>query len=355
MRKLAIALVALCLPAAGCGESASKERACDLLGEQDVVAALRAAGEEEIVLRRSSTESLDQSICTFRGNGAHIRLNVDSAPEVRRRYFNRVTEAFQLSANDPGNRPQAVQGLGDQDALGPAGAYWIDDYRQLFVLRGERQFIYQLSVSGLDARAARAAAVRLAGATLPGTARSAEAAAAQGSEALDLDVLAPRAGESVRSAQVVVRGVVSGQDVAVQVGRRPAAVRDGIFAREVPLRPGRNRIPVRASAAGAVRAETLVVRRGRSARAFGEAFAGRRPGVVPNVLAEPLAEAQAILDGAGLPYRVVKLANGSLRSGRWAVCRTDPIEGRRLRSGRVRIFADRQDPFRTSGTVCAQE
>ena len=355
MRKLAIALAALCLVAAGCGESEPEERACDLLGEQDVVTALRAAGAEEIVLRRSDTESLDQSICTFRGPGANVRLNVDSAPEVRRRYFNRVTEAFQLSSNDPGNRPQAVQGLGDQDALGPAGAYWIDDYRQLFVLRGERQFIYQLSVQELDARAARRAAVRLARATLPGKARTGEASVAAKDGPLVLEIHAPDDGERVRSDRVAVRGTVNAPDAEVNVAGRPARVQDGIFARSVPLHPGRNRIRVTASDGGSPLVKTLVVHRGRSATAVGETFARRRPGVVPDVLAEPLGEAEAILDGAGLPHRVVKLAEGSLRTGHWAVCRTKPIEGRRLRAGRVLLFADRADLFRTSGTACAQE
>jgi hypothetical protein len=83
-------------------------------------------------------------------------------------------------------------------------------------------------------------------------------------------------------------------------------------------------------------------------------FARGHPGVVPDVLAEPLGDAQAILEGAGLRHRVIKLANGSLRSGRWAVCRTKPRPGDRVR-GAVMLFADRADPFRTSGTVCAQE
>ena len=141
MRKFAIALAALCVVMTGCGDSASDETACELMVQEQVVGALRGAGVEEIVLRPRSSESLNQSICTFRGEGTTVRLNIDSAPEARRRYFNRVTEAAQLSSNDPGQRPQPVQGLGDEDALGPAGAFWIDDFGQLFVLRGERLFI----------------------------------------------------------------------------------------------------------------------------------------------------------------------------------------------------------------------
>jgi hypothetical protein len=355
MRKVAIALAALSVVMAGCGESAPDETACDLLGEEQVVGALRDAGVGEIVLRRRADESLNQSVCGFRGEGTTVRLNVDSAPEVRRRYFNRVTEAAQLGGNDPGQRPRPVQGLGDEDALGPAGAYWIDDFRQLFVLRGERLFIYQLSASGLGAGSARQAAVRLARATLPGKARRAAAAESEGgTQALDLDVLAPRPNESVRSRRVVVRGIVSGEGVVVRVAGRPAGVRDGIFALVVPLRPGRNTIRVSATGGGQARTQDVTVRRGRSGRAEGAAFARRNPGEMPDVLGEPLGDAQAILAGAGLSRRVVKLADGSLRSGNWAVCRTKPIAGARVR-GAVTLFADRQDLFRASGTVCAQE
>jgi len=354
MRKSGLALVALCVLATGCGDSASQETACELLGPQDAAAALRAAGADATKLRSRSSESLDQSICAYRGQGANVRLNVDSAPEVRRRYFNRVTEAVQFSANDPGERPQPVHGLGDDDALGPAGAYWTGDFRQLFVLRGERLFIYQVSAPGLGADDARRSAVQLARATLPGKASAGTARAAAGAASLDLDVLAPRNGEAVRSDRVVVRGIVSGEAVAVRVAGRNAEVRDATFARTVPLHSGPNRIRVTASAGGQVRSQTVTVRRGRSARAVGEASARRHPGIVPDVLAERLGDAEAILDGAGLRHRVVKLADGSLQRGTWTVCRTKPIPDARAR-GAVMLFVDRADPFRTSGTTCAQE
>ena len=109
-----------------------------------------------------------------------------------------------------------------------------------------------------------------------------------------------------------------------------------------------------ASSGGQVRSQTVSVRRGPSARAVGEASARRIPGIVPDVLAEPLGDAQAILDRAGLRHRIVKLADGSLRRGAWTVCRTNPIPGARAR-GAVMLFVDRADPFRTSGTACAQE
>jgi hypothetical protein len=153
---------------------------------------------------------------------------------------------------------------------------------------------------------------------------------------------------------VVVRGLVTDERARVEVADRAAVVQDGIFAQSVPLQRGRNRIRVTATAGGRPLEQTVVVHRGRSPRAVGEAFARRRPGVVPDLLAEPLGEAQAILDGAGLAHRVVKLADGSLRTGRWSVCRQRPFPGDRAR-GRVTLFVDREDVFRTSGTACAQE
>ena len=236
MRKSALALVALCLLATGCGDSGSEETACQLLDRQDVAAALRAAGADATGLRSRSTESLDQSICAYRGQGANVRLNVDSAPEVRRRYFNRVTEAVQFSANDPGERPRPVHGLGDDDALGPAGAYWTGDFRQLFVLRGERLFIYQLSAPGLGADDARRAAVRLARATLPGRGTHRDGRARPEAPAsLDVDVLAPRNGEAVRSDRVVVRGIVTRRSRR-RPGCRPPCARSRRRLRAPPCR-----------------------------------------------------------------------------------------------------------------------
>ncbi len=353
MRRLAIALVTPCVLVAGCGDSAVQQTACDLLGDEQVVAALRGAGATEIVLRRRSTESLDQSICAYRGRGINVRLNVDSAPDVRRRYFYRVTEAA-LSSNDPGRGPRPIEALGDADAQGPAGAYWISDFRQLFVLRAERLFIYQLSARGVGAAAARGGAVALARATLPGQPRRSTARPDAGAAGLDVDVLAPLPAQKVRAPYVVVRGIVVGDDAVVRVAGRAARVRDGIFARTVALHRGRNRIRVSASAAGRVRTRAVTVRRDRPARAAGAVFARRRPGVVPDLLAAPLREARAILDGAGLRHRVVRLAGGSLRRGRWTVCRTNPRAGERAR-GAVVLFADHADAFRTSGTACARD
>jgi hypothetical protein len=75
---------------------------------------------------------------------------------------------------------------------------------------------------------------------------------------------------------------------------------------------------------------------------------------VPDLLAQPLRDARELLRGAGIAHRVVRLASGSLRRGDWAVCRTAPAPGARVR-GEVVLFVDHTDPFRTSETACAQE
>jgi hypothetical protein len=346
----------ICVLVVACGNEEPDESACTLLGRQEVAAALRMAGVEPARLRRSSSESLDQSVCAYRGRGTNVRLNIDSAPEARRRYFNRVTEALHLSVNDPGNRPQPVQGLGDEDASGPAGAYWVADFRQLFVLRGERLFIYQVAAPALGAPAARRAAARLARGTLPGSSRRAAPTDAGDAAAPELLLLAPEEREVVRSEEVVVRGTITGAGPTVRIDGRAAPVRDGTFALTVRLHRGRNRIRVAATAGGQKLSRTLSVRRGVSARAVGDSFARRRPGRVPNLLGEPLAYARDTLRGAALPHRIVKLAAGSLEQGGWAVCRTKPAAEERVRAGQpVVLFVDRADPFRASNTACAQE
>ena len=148
--------------------------------------------------------------------------------------------------------------------------------------------------------------------------------------------------------------LVTGAGAAVRVAGRRAPVRDGVFARAVPLAPGRNRIRVVAKARGLSLTRTVSVRRGRPVVALGRAFARRHPGEVPDLLAQGLADARAMLRGAGLRHRVVRLAAGSLRRGAWAVCRTAPRAGERARVAVV-LFVDRADPYRASSTACAQD
>jgi glucodextranase-like protein/PASTA domain-containing protein len=344
-------------PLAACGAAQDEPTACGLLRRDVVERQVRDAGGTSHRLRRERSESLDQSICRYSGTDTNVGLNVDSAPEARRRYFNRVTEALQFSVHEARQRPRPVQGLGDDDALGPAGAYWIPAYRQLFVLRGSRQFVYQFSVRRSGSSTARSAAVRIAAATLPGErkAGSQRAAAASGGRA-ELLLAAPRPGEVVRSRSVVVRGTVSGAAARVRVQGRDAPVLEGTFAREVPLRRGVNRLRVTATAGGGHINRNVTVRRGRSPAAVGAALARSGSHRMPDVLAQSLPDARALLRAAGIPFKVIRLADARLPDRQWAVCSTQPAAGVRFEPGRTVVLrADAADPFRTSGTACAQE
>jgi hypothetical protein len=356
MTALAGALLAA-LAATACGTQNEQSSACDLLTREIVEQQVGRAGDAAR-LERERSESLDQSVCRYSAPGVNVGLNVDSAPEARRRYFNRVTEALQFSPNTPRRRPRPVQGLGDDDALGPAGAYWIPAYGQLFVLRGPRQFVYQFAMRAAGPARERAAAVRLAAATLPGDRVARRTTdVKQRSAGPELTLAAPRDGEVVGSRSVVVRGTVSDPVVAVRVQGRRAPVSDGTFAGRVALRRGTTRIRVVASTGSGERiARAVAVRRGRSPAARGAAFARRRPGRMPDLLAAPLPEARAVLRGAGIPYRLVRLADAPLPDRAWAVCATTPAPDARLPPrGRVLLKVDAADVFRTSGTACARD
>ena len=239
MRKLAIALAALC---------SARDRMRRLRIRRDGLRAARRGAGRRRAARRG--RGGDRAAPTQLGVARPVDLRVprrgdQRAPERRQRAGGAAPllqpgdRGRPVQRQRPGQRPQAVQGLGDEDALGPAGAYWIDDFRQLFVLRGERQFVYQLSAPGLGADAARRAAVRLARATLPERRGEAASQTAEGgTAALDLDVLAPRTGESVRSDRVVVRGIVSGEDVAV-AGRGPPGALSATGSSRARCRCGR--------------------------------------------------------------------------------------------------------------------
>jgi hypothetical protein len=357
-RALLVAALLVAAAVAACGSAESDLAACDLLQRDVVERQVRDAGGSTSRLRRERSESLDQSICRYSGRGTNVGLNVDSAPEARRRYFNRVTEALQFSVHSSDRRPRPVQGLGDDDALGPAGAYWVPGYRQLFVLRGSRQFAYQFSVRRTGSTTARKAVVSIAAATLPGerTVGRAEPVADGASGPAELLLAAPRAGEVVRSRSVVVRGTVSGAAVRVRVQDRAAPVRGGTFALEVPLRRGRNRLRVSATTQAGRVTRVVTVRRGRSPAAVGAELA--RTGVrrMPDLLAQPLPDAGALLRAAGIPFEVIRLADTPLPDRQWAVCSTRPAPGARIEAGvKVLLRVDAVDPFRTSGTACAQD
>jgi hypothetical protein len=332
------------------------ETACDLVSEDEVAKAVEATAGGSIAPRRSANDSLNLSVCRHTAPGVNVRLTLDTAPEVRRRYFNRVTELAQFNVHNRRQRPQPVQGIGDEDAYGPAGAYWLAGSRQLFALSGERQLIVQFAVRGVGEHDARAAAERLARLALDRPATDEPGGNDEARETpTQISIVAPNDDELVRDREVTVRGTVSGRDVAVQVGGRPAPVRGGIFAATVPLERGRNRITIVARGGGAVRRRAVTVRRGRTPEQVGAAFARSNPGKVPDVLGQKLTSAEKTLRGAGLRFRRVKLESGRLNGRDWAVCLTRPAPGARVDGERVALLVDRVDEFQPSETVCAQQ
>jgi hypothetical protein len=53
---------------------------------------------------------------------------------------------------------------------------------------------------------------------------------------------------------------------------------------------------------------------------------------------------------------VIRLADAPLPDRQWAVCSTHPAPGVRFEAGETVVLrADAADPFRASGTACAQE
>ena len=153
----------VCALAVACGNEEPDESACALLARQDVAAALRSAGVEPPPLQRSRSESLDQSVCSYRGRG-HQR-----AAQHRQRAGGQAQVLQPRHRGAPVQRPRSrrparsrSRDSATRTLSGPAGAYWVADFRQLFVLRGERLFIYQVSAPGLAAERRGGAAVRLA-------------------------------------------------------------------------------------------------------------------------------------------------------------------------------------------------
>jgi hypothetical protein len=215
-------------------------------------------------------------------------------------------------------------------------------------------FVVAFYVKGVDARRSRVAAERLARGVVPS---SGERGAAQSRPGpTEITVASPQSGEVLRAASVVVRGALTGQPAQVRIGGMPAGLRDGVFARRLPLKPGRNRIEITAVRSGSpVLSQTVRVRRGRSASALARALVLAHPGEVPSLLGERLSVARAVLRRAGLRYRIVRISKDFLQTGSWVVCSTDPAVGARVGHGRVLVLVDRPDIFRASNTACAQD
>jgi hypothetical protein len=137
------------------GESGTvKETVCKRVPARAVARALRRPGAR---LEATTNDSLDLSVCDWRGGGVRVQMILDSAPRAQLRYFNQLSEQLQFYNADPRRRPYQIKGVGDDSAYGGAGAWWTRTKSQLVAYSKDR--ILRIRVVGIPRR--RQAAIRL--------------------------------------------------------------------------------------------------------------------------------------------------------------------------------------------------
>jgi hypothetical protein len=137
------------------GESGTvKQTVCERVPPRAVARALRRPG---IRLKPTANDSLDLSVCDWRGGGVRVQMILDSAPRAQLRYFNQLSEQLQFYNSDPERRPYQLKGVGDDSAYGGAGAWWTRTKSQLVAYSKNR--IVRIRVVGIHAK--RQAAARL--------------------------------------------------------------------------------------------------------------------------------------------------------------------------------------------------
>jgi hypothetical protein len=182
-----------------------------------------------------------------------------------------------------------------------------------------------------------------------------------------VQVLAPSAGDTIRTGVVTVRGIVTPTDAEVTVLGDHAEVDDGRFERQVVLGMGDNTIDVVATREGAAPASaTVVVTRGlseaklaaarkrraahaaaarkrRAAARAAAAEAANAPVAVPDLVGERLDVARLDLRGRGLRATVIGGGFlGVLVEANWTVCETRPAAGASVpKRTRVKLIVDR--------------
>jgi hypothetical protein len=109
--------------------------ACSLIRPQRVARVLRQPG---LRLRAHANDSVDLSICDWRGGGERAELVIDSAPRAQLRYYNQLSEQLQFHNPEPQRRPHQLKHVGDDSAYGGAGAWWTPSKAQLVAYRDAR-------------------------------------------------------------------------------------------------------------------------------------------------------------------------------------------------------------------------
>lgn len=335
---------------AACGAESGPPSACETVGDARVT---RATGSSD--LSASPDESPGLSVCHWTGARTSVRVSIDEAPKAPVRYFNRLVELWQFHADDPKRAPRLVYGVGDdRHALGGAGAYWLGATGQLIAQRGKRLVIVTLDAPGLSGDRAEHAASDLVRAALQGAGGSEGGGSASARPASVVEVLSPRSGALVRDTSVEIAGT-SGRGATVEVDGRLVRARNGIWRTRVALRRGRNRVEVVGRAGERRELRSVDVERGEPASAVAARLVHRSGGRLPDLRTESVEIAQTVLRRLGLRGEVIPFARGRVQPDRWAVCRTRPFEGERVRRGeRVMLWAAPMQLDRASGTDCRQ-
>ena len=143
------------------GESGTLHtKACDVLSARAVA---RAAGAQGETLSARPNNSLDLTICEWRGGPVRsVKLLVDSAPRAQLRYYNLLAEQHEFHNADPARKARQIKGVGEDSAYGGAGAWWTRATRQLVAYEHNKIIKVRVNVRGFGDHEARTAAVRLA-------------------------------------------------------------------------------------------------------------------------------------------------------------------------------------------------
>jgi hypothetical protein len=145
-------------------------RTCRSLAAGGADRALARAGVRAGRLRLRSIGVGQPAQCVLGAPGASVEVDLDSAPQAARRYFNRITESIQTGLERPSLRPQAVAGVGEGHVPG-GGANWIPASEQLLSLRGQRLLIAAVHARGGAESGLRQAAARISVAVWRGVRR----------------------------------------------------------------------------------------------------------------------------------------------------------------------------------------
>ena len=113
-------------------------------------------------LKHDQVRSLNFSGCELGRNGVvNVHVTLDTAPEVGRRYDNRITEAEQFSSTNRKLFPVPVGGVGDRH-VGGGGANWLAVFHQLLSIRGAHLLAIDFYLRGASLPVTKQTAAKLA-------------------------------------------------------------------------------------------------------------------------------------------------------------------------------------------------